>query len=304
MKFFRLVAYFISISLGLFADESRATYLTGYTWYHFSDWKLTSQDYGRIPPQGFDPAQVGLGDTIFIDFSSVEQFVNHYLPKIQHQVILITSNYGFDADCPMPGRFGFLLEDDRIAAWFLQNLDRSCSEKLIPIPIGLANPCWEHGNLDLVERMVTLSLLKKERRDVLYINLTYRPEREDCFRSLKNNGFMFHSVRHFDHYLQDLSNSIFVASPRGNGLDTHRTWESLLMGCYPIVPSSTLNPLYEDLPVVVIDNWDAVNVETLQESHRKLSSKQWSRDKLYAPYWFAKVKAVQEKIRHKSSELL
>jgi hypothetical protein len=176
--FLRLVVFFFTaFHLLLGAKESSQVYLTGYTWYGFSDWRLTDQDYGRIPPQGFDPEQVKLGDTIFVDFTSLQRFVNDYLPKIHTKVILITPNYGYDADNPMPGRFGFLLEDDRIAAWFLQNIDRPCSEKLIPIPIGMANPHFEHGNLGLMEAMVPHALEKKEKGHFLYINLTPRPER-------------------------------------------------------------------------------------------------------------------------------
>jgi hypothetical protein len=298
MKWFlRLYVLFTAFHLRLEAEELSHIYLTGFTWYNFTDWRLTGRDYGWFPPQSFDPEQVQLGDTIFLDWSCVEKFVNDYLPKIDTKVILITSNYGYGADDPMPGRFDFLLEDDRIGAWFLQNIDRPCTDKLIPIPIGMANSNWDHGNLALMERMIAHSLEKREKHQFFYINITYRPERQDCVRAFQAKGFTFYPRRSFEHYLKDMADSIFVASPRGHGLDTHRTWEALLMGCCPVVPSSTLNPLYEDLPVVVIDNWDEVTIEYLHEWQRKLTSREWSREKLYAPYWFAKVRAIQERIR-------
>ena len=43
----------------------------------------------------------------------------------------------------------------------------------------------------------------------------------------------------------------FVASPRGLGLDTHRTWEALFLGSIVIVRSSSIDELFEDLPVVI-----------------------------------------------------
>lgn len=298
--FLRLLALFTAFHLCLAADGLSHIYLTGYTWYNFSDWKLTGEEYGHIPSQAFNPERVQLGDTIFLDWSCVDKFVNDYLPKIHTKVILITSNYGYNADDPMPGRFDFLLEDDRIAAWLLQNIDRPCTEKLIPIPIGMANSNWEHGNLALMENMIAYSLGKGEKHHFFYVNLTNRPERDDCVRALYSKGFLFHSRCRFNQYLVDMADSIFVASPRGHGLDTHRTWEALLMGCYPVVPSSTLNPLYEDLPVVIVDNWEDVTMEYLQGWHQKLKSREWSREKLYAPYWFAKVRAIQERIRVES----
>ena len=46
-------------------------------------------------------------------------------------------------------------------------------------------------------------------------------------------------------YLMTLGSHKFVLSPRGNGLDAHRTWEAMLVGAIPIVRASALNPLYE-----------------------------------------------------------
>jgi hypothetical protein len=47
----------------------------------------------------------------------------------------------------------------------------------------------------------------------------------------------------------------FVISPHGNGLDCHRTWEALCLGCIVIVKKSPIDTLYTDLPVLIIDNW-------------------------------------------------
>ena len=43
------------------------------------------------------------------------------------------------------------------------------------------------------------------------------------------------------------------------GLDAHRTWEALLVGTIPIVRSSKLNPLYERLPVIIVNRWEEVH---------------------------------------------
>jgi len=42
-------------------------------------------------------------------------------------------------------------------------------------------------------------------------------------------------------YLHKMGEHRFILSPRGNGLDAHRTWEALLLGVIPIVRSSALN---------------------------------------------------------------
>ncbi|CAK9049128.1 unnamed protein product [Durusdinium trenchii] len=48
-------------------------------------------------------------------------------------------------------------------------------------------------------------------------------------------------------FLQLLGLVSFVAAPWGHGLDTHRVWEALMMGSVPVVLSSPLDVLYEQL---------------------------------------------------------
>jgi hypothetical protein len=50
----------------------------------------------------------------------------------------------------------------------------------------------------------------------------------------------------------------FVVSAKGNGLDSHRTWELLYLGCIVITKSSSLDPLFSELPVVIVDDWKEV----------------------------------------------
>ncbi len=56
----------------------------------------------------------------------------------------------------------------------------------------------------------------------------------------------------------------FVISPHGNGVDCHRTWEALALGCVPIVRTSPLDALYEGLPVLIVSNWCEVTADFLR----------------------------------------
>lgn len=49
----------------------------------------------------------------------------------------------------------------------------------------------------------------------------------------------------------------FVASPPGNGLQSHRTWEALVAGRVPVVlrTSGPMDDLYMGLPVLLVDGW-------------------------------------------------
>ena len=276
--------------------ESSFPYLSGYTLAFFCDWRMLGTDYASCA-ENFCAENVKLGDTIFVDYNRIDEFAKEMLPQIKEKIILISSNYGWDADNPLPGPFAYLLEEEKIAAWFVQNLDRACSEKLVPIPIGIANKHWDHGNTDLLNQFIPLSFTQKSKSIFCYLNYTQHEIRADCTAHFLKMGMNFEKPKTFSEYLKDLSESIFVISPPGNGVDCHRTWEALLMGCYPVVKSSTLNPLYEALPVVIVEDWNEVTEEFLKEKYSELNGQLWREDKLYAHFWLQKIKAIQDKIR-------
>lgn len=47
----------------------------------------------------------------------------------------------------------------------------------------------------------------------------------------------------------------FVVCPPGNGPDTHRAWEVLMLGKVPIIQDLRINQVYDELPVWVIKDW-------------------------------------------------
>lgn len=94
----------------------------------------------------------------------------------------------------------------------------------------------------------------------------------------------------------------FSASPHGRGLDCHRTWEDLILGCIVIVKTSPLDSLYEDLPVVIVQDWHDVTEENLkiwEDQYRDIIEDGWYRDKLTHAYWMQKIKVMQQYYLHK-----
>ncbi len=51
---------------------------------------------------------------------------------------------------------------------------------------------------------------------------------------------------------REYSSAAFGISPPGRGVDCHRTWEMLYFGMIPIVLSSSLDPMFQGLPVVIV----------------------------------------------------
>ena len=83
----------------------------------------------------------------------------------------------------------------------------------------------------------------------------------------------------------------FWLSPRGNGLDCHRTWEAFYLDIIPIVWNSSLNILYEHLPVVIISDHRQLTESFLLDQFKDISRKKlfnnqtYHYEKLRHAYW-------------------
>jgi hypothetical protein len=86
---------------------------------------------------------------------------------------------------------------------------------------------------------------------------------------------------------KEMVNYAFVLSPKGNGMDCHRTWEALCLGCIPIVSFSY--SVFEDLPVLVAE-WDQVTQELLDKTLEEFQTRTFNYDKLTLAYWKNKIK--------------
>jgi hypothetical protein len=89
---------------------------------------------------------------------------------------------------------------------------------------------------------------------------------------------------------------MFVLSPRGNGLDCYRTWEALLIGTIPICLRSTLDPLYDGLPVLLVASWDDVTQELLLKKYKEFTNNKdmYNHERMFAQYWIDTIKDVQQ----------
>ena len=102
----------------------------------------------------------------------------------------------------------------------------------------------------------------------------------------------------------------------GRGLDTHRVYEALLMGCIPVVRhSAAALCAYQHLPVLILDRWDELTVERLVAGYARLvaggsggqSGKHlgknltpgpWQWQRLFAPYWTRRIEQTRMDFLH------
>jgi hypothetical protein len=83
----------------------------------------------------------------------------------------------------------------------------------------------------------------------------------------------------------NMADYAFVLSPYGNGLDCHRTWEALCLGCIPVVKTSGLDPLFEDLPVWIVNSWKYVTQENMINKINEFRKRTFKYERLELNYW-------------------
>jgi hypothetical protein len=94
----------------------------------------------------------------------------------------------------------------------------------------------------------------------------------------------------FEQFHQQALNHTFVIAPPGNGIATHRVWETLLAGRIPVVMRATPNAdVYSSLPVAFVERWERLSPEHLYAEYNRIAASSPRFDKLWLGYWYAKI---------------
>jgi hypothetical protein len=252
---------------------------------------------GARAPLRFDARdfeQVKDGDLVWTRLIALPQFLEEAMPRITGRFALLTG----DEDWSIPGSFAdsqALLDSPKLIYWFSQNLDAAAVHpKLRALPIGLDfhtisnGPRWGHEQATPAEQEAELDSLRAQMpptEDRLLLahadfhfnkrkDQTWGDDRDSVQRALEANSsvvFQQNKLKRIELW-REKTRYAFVVSPHGNGLDCHRTWESLVLGNIVIVKRSSIDALYEGLPVVIVDDWREISPRNLQRWHAEHAS--------------------------------
>jgi len=256
----------------------------------------------------YDFSKVKDGSVIYICNSALPFFIQFYLEKIPFKIILVTGDC--DETCwsdlfSSHQDFISFIENQKIIHWFSQNCIYQ-HPKLSQIPIGLdyhtmSNhyPLWGPKLNPVEQECILKNIIKKsgfkpfwEREIKCYsnfhfsMNTKFGSDRKEAFSTIPKDLVYYES----EHKLREeswikQSQYSFVISPHGNGLDCHRTWEALVLGCIPIVKTSGLDTLYKDLPVLIVKQWSDVNDDLLKNTIQEFQNKKFNYERLILSYW-------------------
>ncbi len=157
------------------------------------------------------------------------------------------------------------------------------------LPMGIQNRMWRQGGLEVGP--------VPAEKDYLALASDFAPThpvRADLVRALKEKPFegLYVSPRcSQQEYFTNLFASVFSFCPPGNAHDTHRLWESLVCGSFPIVQSEPfverLQESFPSLPLLVVSRFDSV-VDYGETLTRFLETKKYRFELppcLYLKYW-------------------
>jgi hypothetical protein len=190
-----------------------------------------------------------------------------------------------------------------LKAWFGQNID-CYNDRIHSIPIGLENTKnWTKFSKE--DLLYTASTISKIPTKLAYANFsmwTNPFERKKCYEIVKNSNFITDKCKNdviqdeYEKWLYDVVDHNYVLCPRGNGIDTHRLWETLYLGRIPITIRNANTRFYEDkLPILLVDDWDEITENLLTDKLILFSDKSnFNFDLMKINYW---IKEIRSKLK-------
>lgn len=212
--------------------------------------------------------------TIFVYTHLLPYFKKYVLARLEKPFILVTHNsdHGVTLDDLD------ILNHPSLIKWYAQNCECSHS-KLVALPIGLTNRQWGAQKLEQL-----IHATKKQRKTkLLYLNFSEHthPGRVGLKSLLAGLNGVTHSENvSYEQFLSELSDHKFCICPRGNGIDTHRFWESQYLDTIPIVLKSDWTAAYSGLPVLLVNQWSDLIELDLEKTYIEISCNNFNRQSL------------------------
>jgi len=274
-------------------------------YYSLTPYSSIKQLHNYLP---LEKAKAIKNPSIYICSSAILHFINSMMPLIDFSFILVSG----DCDETVPQEvlthndFNKLLNDPRLIHWFCQNMTID-HNKITRMPIGLdyhtltVRPLW--GPISSCYHQEKMLLMIKEKalpfwdRNIkCYANFHFTMntklgyDRKDAFQKI-NKDLIYYEEKIVTRLItwnkqKDYS---FVICPHGGGLDCHRNWEALCLGCIPIVKTSAIDNLYRDLPVLIVKDWHIITnellIDTINVFKAKFENNEFNIEKLNLSYW-------------------
>jgi hypothetical protein len=216
----------------------------------------------------------------------VTQLRNKHIKQNNGQ-ILIAGNGDFDFNDSAT------LPHGNFQTFYLQNSSISDNKKIFTLPIGVEN--LSLGINGLPKNLVSTQDWKERSKKIMVgpFSPTHQ-ERQDLLKKAGDSEGVFQIVEgpiSPGKFAKLMLQFRYVACPRGNGMDTHRFWETLYRGSVPVVKRNKWSEslLTLKIPFVVVEDWDETPdaIEAFEKSFTGFNPKNIGA--LWTDYWRKKL---------------
>jgi hypothetical protein len=263
---------------------------------------------------------IGGGELVWVRGSWLPSFVDRVLPRIRGDFVLVTGDTPSSLPSSAPAVAAALLESPYMLHWYTQNYDGTAGQSRVsPIPVGVdlhtrsVRPAWGQDMATPAEQEAELEDIAHElpplaaRIPAIYIDFVQSAYRTPAppGASLVQPRMWVAAVLRFQprvvHQDTELARAetwrrrgeyAFVLSPHGVGLDCHRTWEALVLGHVVLVPSSSLDPLFDEVRAFPFASWNDLTADNLSgwmEAARRLDH---PAPALTSEYWIRRMRSA------------
>ena len=193
------------------------------------------------------------------------------------------------SDIPINKRL-YNKKPDCISEWYGININYE-DNNLIPIPIGISN-YYSPKNL-FYKDFKKSNLDSYQKINEIYVNFnvnTNRKVREKLVKNLENKASFYieKEKKNLNEYLSSLINFKYVMCPEGNGIDTHRFWETIYAGSIPVSEKNITLKAAEGIPVILLNSYNELSAEMIFDYDLKEGN--FNIQKLTVEYWIDLIK--------------
>ena len=260
--------------------------------------------------------------SIYVHPENLEFFCKVILNNISFNFVLVTGNsdetLSLRNDCPYKQYIDTILNNKYLLKWFSQNFDKTGErtfkkEFIVQLPIGIDyhtidNEPLHHwrmyneeytpiGQENLLKYTHTVcnNTYKGRKEPLIYCNAHFAKtslfnDRINALQLVPRELLVVENFyTHRKISWEKTCKYQFVLSPFGNGLDCHRTWETLCLGSIPVVRTNVFKELFSDLPVLIVENWEDITQDVLEKCLDDFSKRKFNLEKLTLKYWVQKI---------------
>jgi hypothetical protein len=204
--------------------------------------------------------EISNADVLFCNGNDLALFADMHGQRLKNKILIVGNS---DLDwLELPSGISL-----NIGGVFLQN-SFIADSRVHTLPIGVENISYFRNGRS---RNFSQKIIHTEKANKILVGpfSATHPVRAQILKTVQESEKVHISSREMEpfQYAKYSARFGYVASPRGNGEDTHRVWESLYRGSSPIVLNNQWSRSLKELnlPITFISNWDQEELDSVSD---------------------------------------